>query len=332
MRRDGLLHGLGWLAVALGLLGAAPPAALKDVHPKTPQGLPDAGGLSLRKGDVMSKGYLVLLLDLANGSLGAAFPPVGKGSVDLSGNFLGRQEIGYYEAELPSGAYARLKQLYGGIDFEALPPTGDLPPDTKTVSVGESPDGEDLETRGFALTAMPGALEPLLNEMRKAAENMLAHPLRVLRGEGAPTQRQFDMERPVSFEVTLRNVGTQAIETENPFVPHAPERTNLQLIVSKDKPPEQLREGESLWMELGVENVHPLDGKEPPKARRLTLSPGEEFRFLVRKKLLSSPGSYRGALTYFTSRGKRGLETMDGRLTMDLGRFEVVQAAPPLRP
>jgi len=276
----------------------------------------------------MSKGYLMLLLDLANGSLGAAFPPAGKGSLDLSGNFLGRQEIGYYEAELPPGVYARLKQLYGGIDFDALPATLELPPDTKTVSVGESPDGDDIDTRGFALNSIPSALEPLLNEMRKAAEHMLAHPLRVLRGEGAPTQRQFDMERPVSFEVTLRNVGTQAIETRNPFAPHAPERTNLRLIVAKDKPPEQLREGESLWMELGAENVHLLDGRGPPRDRYLTLAPGAELRFMVRKKLLSSPGAYRAALTYFTSRGKRGLGMMDGHLTMDLGRFEVIQVAP----
>lgn len=276
----------------------------------------------------MSKGYLVLFMDLAKGSLGAAFPPVGKGSVDLSGNFLGRQEMGYYEAELPPGTYARLKQLYDGIDFGALPVAAGLPPDTKTVSVGVSPDGEDIDTRGFALHSVPSALEPLLDEMRKAAEHMLAHPLRVLRGEGAPTQRQFAMERPVSFEVSLRNVGTQSIETENPFAPHDPERTCLQLIVAKDRPPEQLSEGESLWMELGVENVHPLEGKKPPEGRRITLEPGAELRFIVRKKILSAPGAYRAALTYFTSRGKRGVETTEGHLTLDVGRFEVVQAVP----
>ncbi|MCP3140509.1 hypothetical protein [Pyxidicoccus xibeiensis] len=280
----------------------------------------------------MSKGYLVLFMDLPNGSLGAAFPPVGKGSVDLSNNFLGRQEIGYYEAELPPGTYARLKQLHGDIDFSALPVTTELPPDTKTVSVGESSDGEDMDTRTFPLHAVPDALEPLLDEMRKAAEHMLTRPLRVLRGEGSPTSPRFPLEKPFSFEVTLRNVGTQSIETENPFVPHAPDRTNLRLLVSKDKPPGQLREGDSLWMELGMENVHPPEGQKPPEGRRLTLQPGAELRFVVRKKMLSVPGAYRAALTYFTTRGERGLETMDGQLTLDLGRFEVSQSAPNPQP
>ncbi|NMO18765.1 hypothetical protein HPC49_13980 [Pyxidicoccus fallax] len=280
----------------------------------------------------MSKGYLVLFMDLPNGSLGAAFSSAGKGSVDLSNNFLGRPEIGYYETELPPGTYARLKQLHGAVDFGAMPVTTELPPDTKTLSVGESPDGEDIDTRTFPLHAVPDALEPLLNEMRKAAEHMLARPLRVLRGEGAPSSPRFPLEKPVSFEVTLRNVGTQAIETENPFVPHAPDRTNLRLLVLKDKPAEQLREGDSLWMELGMENVHPPEGQKPPEGRRLTLKPGAELRFVVRKKLLSAPGAYRAALTYFTSRGQRGLETMEGQLTLDLGRLEVVQAPPNPQP
>lgn len=280
----------------------------------------------------MSKAYLVLFMDLSHGSLGAAFPASGRGSVDLSGNFLGRQEIGYYEAELPAGSYARLRHLKDGIDFKRLTAPGELPPDTKTVSVGESLDGEDIDTRGFPLHAIPSALEPLLDEMRKATEHMLAHPLRVLRGEGASSQRQFHLEQPVSFRVTLRNVGTQPIETENPFVPHAPDRTNLQLIVAKDKPTGQLREGESLWLELGVENVHPLEGEKPPTGRRVTLNPGAELRFVVRKKLLSAPGTYRAALTYFTTRGERGLETMDGHLTMDLGSFDVTPSAPNPRP
>ncbi|MFY2559347.1 hypothetical protein ACN469_17070 [Corallococcus terminator] len=53
---------------------------------------------------------------------------------------------------------------------------------------------------------------------------------------------------------------------------------------------------------------------------------------MVRKKVLSAPGVYRAALTYFTSRGERGVETMDGHLTLDLGRFEVVQSAPNTEP
>ncbi|AGC49029.1 hypothetical protein MYSTI_07757 [Myxococcus stipitatus DSM 14675] len=280
----------------------------------------------------MSKGYLVLFLDLPNGSLGAAFPPAGKGSVDLSNNFLGRQEIGYYEAELLPGAYARLKQLHGDLDFNALPVATELPPDTKTVSVGESPDGEDIDMRTFPLHSVPDALEPLLNEMREASEHMLTKPLRVLRGEGAPTSPRFPLEKSVSFAVTLRNVGSQAIEMENPFIPHAPGRANLRLLVSKDKPSEQLREGDVLWMELGLENVHPPEGKKPPEGRRVTLTPGAELRFVVRKKLLSAPGTYRAVLTYFTSRGERGLETMDGQLALDLGRFEVVQSPPQTQP
>jgi hypothetical protein len=271
----------------------------------------------------MQQHPLMFLLDLPSGTLTAAFPVRGKGSLDITNNFLSKQEIGYYEAELPSGAYERLRKLYAAIDFSDLPEVLELPPDTKTLSVGEMV-GEDFDLKSYRLDAVAPKVEPLLDEMRKATEFLRMNPLRALRGEGATTQHDFPIEKPVSFQVTLQNVGTERIETDSPFVVRGVNgESNLRLIVTRDNPPEQLRESETLWLELGVENVHPPEGEKVPAERRVSLQPGETLRFVVRKKLLSTPGRYRAVLTYFTSRGNRGLEVMEGFLTMDLGTFEV---------
>jgi len=266
---------------------------------------------------------LMFFLDLPSGTLTAAFPAQGKGSLDLTNNFLSKQEIGYYEAELPAGAYERLRKRYEAIDFSDQPDVLEVLPDTKTLSVGEMV-GEDFDLRSFTLNSVPPKVEPLLDEMRKATEYLRMNPLRVLRGEGAATQSDFPLEKPVSFQVTLRNVGTERIETDSPFVARGVNgESNIRLIVTRDKPPEQLRESETLWLELAVESVHPPEGEKAPAERRVLLRPGEVLRFVVRKKVLSTPGRYRAVLTYFTNRGNRGLEVMDGFLTMDLGTFEV---------
>lgn len=267
---------------------------------------------------------LMFMLDLPSGSLTAAFPARGKGSLDLTNNFLSKQEIGYYEAELPPGAYERLRKLYEAIDFSDLPEVMEIPPDTKTLSVGEMVSESDFDLKNYRLDGVPPKVEPLLDEMRKATEYLRMSPLRALRGEGAATQHDFPIEKPVSFQVVLQNVGTERIETDSPFVARGVNgETNLRLIVTRDKPPEQLRESETLWLELGVESAHPPEGEKAPAERRVSLKPGETLRFVVRKKLLSTPGRYRAVLTYFTNRGNRGLEVMEGFLSMDLGTFEV---------
>lgn len=267
---------------------------------------------------------LIFLLDLPEGTLTASFPAQGKGSIDASNNFLGRQEIGYYEAELPPGAYARLRRLYEGIDFSADPEVLEVPPDTKTLSVGELV-GEDFHLRSFTLAAVPPKVEPLLEEMRQLMVHVLGRPQRALRGEGTAREDRFTTEQPVTFLAALRNIGAQPIELQSPFAPRGPDDVcNLRLIIARDKPPEQLGDEELLRLELTAGSVHPPDGEQAPAERVLSLQPGEALRFVVRKKLLTTPGRYRAALTYTTARGKRGLAAMDGALTMELGRFEVL--------
>ncbi len=267
---------------------------------------------------------LMFLLDLPEGTLTAAFPAQGKGSIDVSNNFLDRQEIGYYEAELHPGAYAELRRLYEGIDFRTDPEVLEVPPDTKTLSVGEMVN-EELRLRSFTLASVPPKVEPLLDAMRRILGELLKSPLRVLGGEGAASESRFATEQPVAFYAALRNRGAQPIELQSPFVPRGPDDVcNLRLIIARDKPPQMLRDDELLRLELTAGSVHPPDGERAPAERVLSLKPGEALRFVVRKKLLSTPGRYRAALTYTTTRGKRGLAAMEGALTIDLGTFEVL--------
>jgi len=268
---------------------------------------------------------LMFLLDLPSGSVTAVFPPRGKGSVNVTGNFLRQQEIGYYEAELPTGTYARLQELYKRAGLDGPPEELVVPPDTKTLSVGEVKGEDEFDLRPFVLDAVPPKLEPLLDEMRKAVEHMRLGPRYALRGEGTATQPEFPLDKPVSFLVTLRNVGAEKIQTDSPFIARGPDKvTNLRLIIQREAPPNPPREPDSLYVDLGEESVHPPEGEKAPSGGRFTLEPTKALRIVVRKKLHSTPGRYKAALSYSTTQGRHGgMESLEGVLTMDLGTFEV---------
>jgi hypothetical protein len=261
----------------------------------------------------------------------AIAPDAKNSSVELRMNFQGRQEVGYYEHALPAGTFARILKLLDEVEFDTLQSGPPVLPDTPTISVGKMYDGTPprFDMRGYDAGKVPKVLDPVRAEIRSLTEVILQHPVRAIRGEAAPTQPSFRADEPVAFELRLKNVGTKPLLLDNPFHKRMEDQLTVRFLVTKDAPVPPNRGPEQLWVDAKVEHVHMLDRKlKPPTERELTLDPGEEFRFLVRKKLMLQPGRYRTVIFFRNSRQKKTEVSAPGALAMNPGVFEVVEATP----
>jgi hypothetical protein len=266
-----------------------------------------------------------------SGPATAIAPDGENSSVDLGMNVQGRQEMGYYEHTLPAGTFARVLALLDQVGFDTLESGPPILPDTPTLSMGKMYDGTPprFDMRGYDAGKVPKVLDPVRAELLALTEVILEHPVRAIRGEAAPTQRSFNIDEPVTFELRLKNVGIKPLLLDNPFHKRMEQQMTVRFVVTKDAPVPQNRGPEQLWVDVKVEHVHMLDRKlKPPAERELTLDPGEEFRFLVRKKLMLQPGRYRTAVFFRNSRQKKTEVSAPGALAMDPGMFEVVETSP----
>jgi hypothetical protein len=264
------------------------------------------------------------MTDMLHGSVYTAIMPT-LGSVHVTGNYEGAQSIGYYERALARHVFERIKQMVDTVGLEKLPEYPPLPPDTRGTSVGKTlPDGQ-VVVRGYPLWDVPKQLQPVIDAFKAQTAELMKHPVRVIRGEGTPVKTNLSLADVLSFAITLTNAGTSPLKLDNPFHKRMEEGLTLQLHVKPDRPSEQIREGEELWIECVVDHVRAKDPKASlPGGRQVTLAPGAKLQFIVRKKLLLKPGSYRAELFYRTTRVKDDVSSMEGTLTIVLGTFEVL--------
>ncbi len=282
-----------------------------------------AGPARAGEGGNVENAYVWFIADLREGQLSAAFFASGRALVRTTGNVGARQEIGFYEHALPADTYARLRALKKEVGFDSLPPGPPMRPESKSTSIGETTDGASFDMKAWPLRDVPKAVRPLLDEAQRLADEVLAHPLRVLRGEGAATAASFPQGEPVAFQVTLRNVGREPLETDHPL--RGGGWPGLRLLVTKDVPSSQAKESDAVWIELQPQNVQPAAGPAAPAGAKLQLAPGAELAFVVRHKLLASPGRYKAALFYIAQAPSTDVRLIRGSLAIDLGGFEIAR-------
>ncbi len=278
------------------------------------------------KGTSMEHEYFWFTSDLQEGYLSASFLRSGRAVAGVTGKVGTRQEIGDYETMLPADTVDRLRKLKAQVGFDALPPSGSGQPGMKGVSIGESRGPEGPEPKGWWLFEIPPAVQPLLDEVRRLSEEVMKHPVRVLRGRGAARKPSFPANAPATFEVTLEGLGTKALRARNPLSIQDPNYTGLRLVVTGEGAPGQ--PGNELWLDLTPQHVLPLPGAAPDRGAVLELKPGEKRTFLVARALLAAPGRYRAVLLYRSTPPRGDEDFLDGTLRIDLGAFELVAAKP----
>lgn len=247
------------------------------------------------------------------------------GSVDLSAN-LGSEEIGYYQAPLPRERFDQLLQLMDRLKFDEEPPAPAVPIGTATLSFGKNYKGDPTAAvvHGWAIYQFPARLQPLLDALQAVTSEVRKQPVRAVRAQGTLSVREVSRAEAPAFTVTLTNVGREPIKVDNPFHRRMEEALTVRLVIRKDKPSSQLREGDVLWVECAARHVRLPDPKRAaPDARKVKLAPGEALRFVVQKELQLEPGAYLAHVRYWTSRARDDVSALGGELEVDLGRFTV---------
>lgn len=259
------------------------------------------------------------------GSVATAVTPEDLGSVDLSWNLGPAQEIGYFEHRLPEGTYTRVLKVMDQVGFDQMSSGPPRPPDTAIISFGKNYwDGQNGVNRGWAVDDFPQAMQPVLDELKALTDVLRKHPVRAIRGEAAVQPSSLSLQDPLTIAVTIHSIGRELVKIDNPFHKHMEEGLTVQLMVRKDKPWEQLKEGEQHWLNCTLAQIRPIDRKAKlPSDRQVPLAPGATLQFTVYKTVMLSPGQYRGQLTYRTSQKPGDTASIRGVVLLDLAPFEV---------
>jgi hypothetical protein len=245
-------------------------------------------------------------------------------------NASGRPEIGFYEKRDALADFEKLRAAKekNGIDRLPTPSPGEtVPPGTVFIGLTETTDGRTYVGRSFPTHSVPPSVTPLFAEAQRIADSALDHPVRVLRGSGAPESPTFVAGEPIRFAVALRSVGAEPVKVANDLVEGAegsPDWTGVRLVIAPVDPAS--KKVEPIEAQLEPRNLK-VDGAKgrAPRERWLLLAPGEELRVQLGRKLHASPGLYR-ATAWLVFGGRGDLGALEGTLEIDLGTFEVVRA------
>lgn len=240
--------------------------------------------------------YLTFNEDLPNwATYFAGFvSPVEPSSLRLTGPFADRVEIGEYSYVLPPERAEAYRRVVEGTGYPALVTHETVVPETPSLTLGKGVLGVDPLPKlyGFPLPTMSPALIPAREAVHQLARELLDHPLHVIRAEAQWTAPSFKPRGTLEAVLTLKNPGLGPVELRSPDAPDDPSRIILTVGSAT-------REGEVEQVELGLPDVVRVDasGKKQAPSEWVALAPGEEARFLLKKKVYLGTGSYRGTVT-----------------------------------
>jgi hypothetical protein len=230
-------------------------------------------------------------------------------------NYDGRPELGVYRTVLPDPSFLGALSALRRSGYERFPPPGEVPPESKFITVGERRQGEATPTlKPFDVRAVPPEVAAVGQELERVVEEVRRHPLRVLRASATWAKPSFAPDEPLAVTVTLENAGPLPIGIGNPLDPEPP-WSGLRLVV---------------WQPGGDEDavdIHASHLRAPAGVSRdadALLAPGEKLAFELRKKVYLAPGAYEGRLAYQNVIDREGdPQFVRGELWLDLGRVAV---------
>ena len=205
-------------------------------------------------------------------------------------------EIGLWRSVVSRANFDELVARLRASGYERLAFEGTLDPETKVVTVGERLEGETLPIL-YAFVTVPPELAPVIALLDAIETQVRANPVRVLRGSAAWAKADVQRGDPAVVEMTMTNVGAEALEMSNPLHDfaepgHAGGGWNgLRLAFNK----EGAHGGDEQY------DIAAADVRAPPDAARsetCLLQPGQGLRFEIRKDIHLGAGKYRSRVEY----------------------------------
>jgi hypothetical protein len=214
----------------------------------------------------------------------------GPSTVIVTYNYDRKPEIGTYHSALADGAFMQLLDVLQQSGYQQLPQPPSIPPESKSLVVGERREGEAMPAlRVFELHDLPAAVATLSVEIEKVIAEIRQKRTRVIEAAVAWTKRAFGANEPLALKVTLRNAGTSPLSLGNPVGAPKDQWSGLRLFVRDEAGTEQC-------VDLQANHLRP--SQDTPTEATAILAPAGNLSFLARKKVYLAPGQYTCAFSY----------------------------------
>jgi hypothetical protein len=212
---------------------------------------------------------------------------VGNSSFTTNYNHNGRPEIGRWQHPVTSERFEELLTLVKRSGYEQIPSLQEMPPEPHVVVFGERKAGQTRASLHL-FDGVPPVLAPVVAMIETLRSELLAHPVRVLRGEAKWSEVVAVRGRRSRIELRLTNVGNAELSFPNPLA-HSEGWNGLRLALRPASG------GEEHQVDLSDGDVSSAGRDRDPT---LSLAPGQTVRLELRPKLDLPTGKYSSRLEY----------------------------------
>jgi hypothetical protein len=243
---------------------------------------------------------------------------------EVTANWRGRQEIGFYNFVLPADRCEGVRTLVERSGFARHAFHGVMQPDTPHASLAFNPSGDDLSEASTFVAPISAPVANAMNAVEELAEEFRKQPFLVIAGSAAWNQPRFRVGEALELTATLRSVGEKPVTFDNPLGSINPDWNNLRMVVAAAKPDDKIDwASEVAHVDIARQDLLTTERRLPKAEPRIELAPGKELQFIMRRKFHMSPGFYKAVITYHGSDDQENVNVIGGALDMDLGRIEV---------
>jgi hypothetical protein len=247
----------------------------------------------------------------------------GYSTVYLTCNLGGKQEIGRYRRKVPLEKCVPLRDQIQRTGYEQLPKGKPVQPGTGHVALGERIGDAPPKIRAFATTALPKEILPFMEAMGPFIELVREEPNQVLAGSAKWVPASLPREAELVLQVTLTNPGVAPIQIQNFAAPEVEVAAMLHL-----SPNVPNAEVQSIELKKEHFRLLPKPGGTLPAKIPATLEilPGDQVLLEIRKRLLMSPGVYKGAIVLHSVQGKIDeARAVTGALSIEPGLLTITK-------
>ncbi|MCC6507555.1 MAG: hypothetical protein IT423_00500 [Pirellulaceae bacterium] len=312
-----LRHSLFWLVVSSGILAGSYGTS------QTPKPKPKSQSSTKE----MDRPYLMINSAIPGGFVAATIVKDADSFVEVTAN-LGSQEIGKYKRKVESLVYDACDRDLQSSDFANLKSPDTFEPTMPTITFGRG-IGNDVSTiqmRTFGLRDVPEKARPFLESSKKAIDYVRQSKLRVIQGTVQSTQAKFSTQDAIGFEITLTNVGSEAVSISNPLNGESPVTAVVvalsKLAGNEASPPEviEVRKNELRFIQRDTPDQPQVAGAKIRLLAEASLS------MLVKKPLYLKPGQYRATVVlHFVNMDSKDGSEISGKLSLQAESFLVEQ-------
>ena len=228
--------------------------------------------------------------------------------------------VGLFRMTPPPGELGELLDELSKLGVQEAQPSGGQRPGTPMISFGLKQGETTKQIWSTAATTIPERLAPVIKRFRDLIQQILSHPAEAVAARAEWQADSFAAGQDLQLKLVIENVGATPQTLANPAAP-AQGGSGIGVNMIRDRKPQ--KSGDSTFHNLEAAEVRQLEQNgvdlvgSPPET--ISLPPGKEVAFSLRKTVRLAPGSYRANLSLVVTPAGEGADSpARGAITLEL--------------